>query len=57
MPMLKSYTIKINDELTSKKQNFTQNQPKSSTLNTILNFSKSIEILKGKKENFELGLN
>jgi hypothetical protein len=48
--MQKHYTVK-------EKNPPQTNQLKKDTINSILNFSKSFEVLKGKKQNVELILN
>jgi len=48
--MQKNYTVK-------EKSPYHINQPKKETINNILNFSKTFEVLKGTKKNVELILN
>ena len=48
--MPKNYTVK-------EKSTSILKQPETSTINSILNFSKSYEVLKGRKKNVELILN
>jgi len=48
--MQKNYTLK-------EKNPVKYEQPQKVTLNSILNFSKAYEVLKGKKQNIELLLN
>ena len=48
--MHKNYTVK-------EKNPYQINQPKKETINSILNYSKSLEVLKGSKKNVELILN
>lgn len=52
--MLNNYTVKqpklpLNQKIS--------NKLKQTTLNSILDFSKSLEVIKGKKENIEIVLN
>ncbi len=50
LPMQKSYTVKEKNPIQLVKV-------KDSSINKILNFSKSLEVLKGSQENIELSLN
>jgi len=54
LPMLNNYTVK-QPKLPLNKN--IKKPLKNQTLTNILNFSKSFQVLKGKKENFELMLN